>query len=116
MNVKIVVTSKNEDFLMGEDKFVAKGSNVDLLLVKNNKKPLAKLYNVTMEDGDMEAWYNVIAKVNEYGSDVDYEFYKNSMGDSYVYDNARNYKILTEAMKHVKVIYTNENETTESGG
>ena len=45
MNIKIVVTSKNEDFLMGEDKFAAEGSNVDLLLVKNNKKPLAKLYN-----------------------------------------------------------------------
>ena len=77
---------------------------------------LAKLYNVKMEDGDMEAWYNVIAKVNEYGSDVDYNFYKNSMGDSYVYDNARNYKILSEAMKHVKVIYTTENDTNENGG
>ena len=77
---------------------------------------LAKLYNVKMEDEDMENWYNVIAKVNEYGSDVDYEFYKNSMGDSYVYDNARHFKILSEAMKHVKVIYTNENESSEIGG
>ena len=65
---------------------------------------LERRYDVKMEDKDMEEWYNNIALYNDYGKDVSYALYKQSMGDSYVYDNARKDKILSAAIKDLKII------------
>ncbi len=65
---------------------------------------LEKRYDVKMEDNDMEDWYNDIALYNDYGKDVSYALYKQSMGDVYVYDNARKSKILNQAIKDLKII------------
>ena len=67
---------------------------------------LAKRYNITIDNDDLKKWYNDLALFNDYSKDVTYEFYKQSMGDTYVYDNARKSKILNTAIKDINI--TNE--------
>lgn len=66
---------------------------------------LQNMYKIKVNDDDLYKWYKDIETVNEYGSDVTYDLYKNSMGYDYVYDNAYKDKILQEAIKHIKINY-----------
>ena len=65
---------------------------------------LAHKYNVKITDKEMREWYKAIETVNEY-RDVTYEYYKQSMGDTYVYDNTFKYFVLDEVIKHINVNY-----------
>ena len=79
--------------------------NQDMIL-----EALQRMYKIKVDDDDLYNWYKDIETVNEYGSDVTYTLYKDSMGYEYVYDNAYKSKILSEAIKHIKVNYISIDE------
>ncbi|MCQ2609457.1 MAG: hypothetical protein MJ151_01500, partial [Lachnospiraceae bacterium] len=64
---------------------------------------LQKRYNITFTDEDKMEWFNNLCVYNDYGSDVTYKLYSNSMGEPYIQDNARKAKVMDEVLKKVKV-------------
>lgn len=69
---------------------------------------LADRYDVKVDNEDLIKWFNDMALYSDYGHEVTYEYYEHSMGEAYIYDNARKDKILSEAIKHIQVIYSEE--------
>lgn len=74
---------------------------------------LQRKYNIDFTEEDKMQWFNDLCVYNDYGSDVTYKLYSNSMGEPYIQDNARRAHVMDEVLKKIKINIVENIEQTQ---